>query len=80
MHGWAFAGGWNEARVLKSNTFEMEWPPGSGRKQSFPEIDRVGFFAIPEARKRMKETQHPFLDRLREKLAENDGLTREPGK
>jgi predicted NUDIX family NTP pyrophosphohydrolase len=80
VHGWAFAGDWDESRVLQSNTFEMEWPPRSGRRQSFPEIDRVGFFTIPEARKKMKETQHPFLDRLREKLARNDGRSCEPGK
>jgi predicted NUDIX family NTP pyrophosphohydrolase len=80
VHGWAFSGDWHESRVLKSNTFEMEWPPGSGRRQSFPEIDRVGFFTIPEACKKMKKAQHPFLDRLWEKLALNDDRSRDSEK
>lgn len=47
-----------------SNTFEMEWPPGSGRTQAFPEIDRVAWFDLPEARRRIMAAQAPFLDRL----------------
>jgi predicted NUDIX family NTP pyrophosphohydrolase len=64
VHAWAFRGDLDASQPLQSNTFELEWPPGSGRTQSFPEIDRAGFFSIPEARKKLKETQHPFLDRL----------------
>ena len=64
VHGWAFRGDWDESRPLRSNTFEMEWPPKSGKMLSFPEIDRVGFFSISEARKKLKEAQHPFLNRL----------------
>jgi predicted NUDIX family NTP pyrophosphohydrolase len=52
-----------------SNTFEMEWPPGSGRIQEFPEIDRVEWFDLPEARRRIKAAQAPFLDRLEAALA-----------
>jgi predicted NUDIX family NTP pyrophosphohydrolase len=51
-----------------SNTYEMEWPPRSGRMQSFPEIDRVEWFDLPEARRRLKTAQVPFLDRLLEAL------------
>jgi len=47
-----------------SNTYEMEWPPGSGSVQTFPEIDRVAWFDLPEARRRIKPAQAPFLDRL----------------
>src|SRR5262249_53920635 len=47
-----------------SNTFEMEWPPRSGRMQTFPEIDRVGWFVLDEAAKKIKAAQAPFLDRL----------------
>ena len=47
-----------------SNTFELEWPPGSGRIQAFPEIDRVEWFDLPQARTRIKAAQAPFLDRL----------------
>lgn len=64
VHAWAFEGDWSEAQTHVCNTFAMEWPPGSGRFQRFPEIDRVKFFRLPEARERLKDTQHPFLDRL----------------
>ena len=47
-----------------SNTFEMEWPPRSGRREVFPEIDRVGWFDPDEARRRVKASQIPLIDRL----------------
>ena len=50
--------------TLDSNPFEMEWPPKSGRKASFPEIDRAGWFGLGEAREKMIEGQRPLLDRL----------------
>jgi len=68
VHAWAFAGDWDETRPLQSNTFEIEWPPRSGKRQSFPEIDRAAFFPIPEAKRKLKEAQHPFLDRLQSVL------------
>jgi predicted NUDIX family NTP pyrophosphohydrolase len=49
---------------LKSNHFEMEWPPKSGKRQSFPEVDRAAWFAPAEARKKILPGQAPFLDRL----------------
>ena len=52
-----------------SNSFEMEWPPRSGRTQSFPEIDRVEWFDLDEARRKLKAAQVPFLDRLQPTLA-----------
>ncbi len=52
-----------------SNTFDLEWPPGSGVVQSFPEIDRVEWFELDEARRRLKAAQVPFLDRLEAALA-----------
>jgi len=64
VHAWAFPGEWDEARLLQSNLFELEWPPRSGKIQRFPEIDRAGFFSIRHARQKLKEAQHPFLDRL----------------
>jgi predicted NUDIX family NTP pyrophosphohydrolase len=64
VHAWAFPGDWEDFRPLQSNTFELEWPPSSGKIQHFPEIDRVAFFTITEARRKLKEAQHPFLDRL----------------
>ena len=47
-----------------SNTYELEWPPRSGRMQAFPEIDRVEWFHVDEARRRLKAAQVPFIDRL----------------
>jgi len=47
-----------------SNTFELEWPPGSGRLERFPEIDRVEWFGLGEARIRIKDAQVELLDRL----------------
>src|SRR5882672_8881963 len=57
VHGWAFAGDRDGSLPLKSNTFTMEWPPRSGRMVQVPEIDRAEFFAIPEARRKLKEAQ-----------------------
>ena len=67
--GWAVEGDLDPA-TASSNTFEMEWPPGSGRLQAFPEIDRVAWFGLAEARVRLKAAQVPFLDRLEEARAE----------
>lgn len=47
-----------------SNTFEFEWPPRSGQSITIPEIDRVAWFAPDEARRRIKESQIPLVDRL----------------
>jgi predicted NUDIX family NTP pyrophosphohydrolase len=47
-----------------SNTFELEWPRGSGRIQVFPEVDRVGWFPVAEARTKLLKGHRPFLDRL----------------
>jgi predicted NUDIX family NTP pyrophosphohydrolase len=62
-----------DAATLVSNSFEMEWPPRSGRKASFVEIDRAGWFALPEAHEKIIEGQRPFLDRLRDRLAGEAG-------
>jgi predicted NUDIX family NTP pyrophosphohydrolase len=53
---------------LKSNEFEMEWPPKSGRRQSFPEVDRAEWFAVKEAREKILPGQRSFIDRLLEWL------------
>ena len=50
--------------TLRSNVFEMEWPPNSGQMQSFPEVDRAGWFPLQQAREKIVEGQIPFLDRL----------------
>jgi predicted NUDIX family NTP pyrophosphohydrolase len=55
--------------ALDSNTFEMEWPPRSGRNVEFPEVDRADWFALEEARRKLLPAQGEFLDRLLEHLA-----------
>ena len=57
-----------DAEAIVSNTFEMEWPPRSGRSQAFPEVDRAGWFRLDEAREKLNPAQAPFLDRLRDLL------------
>jgi predicted NUDIX family NTP pyrophosphohydrolase len=49
---------------LQSNTFEIEWPPKSGRKRSFPEVDRAEWFAPDAARRKILAGQRPFIERL----------------
>lgn len=63
IHAWAFEGDCDPAS-LKSNTFTMEWPPRSGKKQEFPEIDRAEFFTLEEARKKINPGQVALLDTL----------------
>ena len=50
--------------TVHSNTFDMEWPPRSGRMASFPEIDRASWFTVAEARAKLLASLVPFLDRL----------------
>jgi predicted NUDIX family NTP pyrophosphohydrolase len=57
-----------DAAKVKSNLFEMEWPPKSGRMQSFPEVDRGAWFGIEEARERLHKHQVPILEELVAKL------------
>ena len=64
---WAAEGDLDAATAV-SNTFELEWPPRSGRVQEFPEIDRAAWFALDEARTKLVKGQVPFLDRLVEAL------------
>jgi len=54
--------------TFASNTFEIEWPPRSGRRQSFPEIDRIAYFVLPIAMKKIIAYQQPFLRELEECL------------
>jgi len=52
----------------ESNTFTVEWPPGSGRMRSFPEVDRAEWFTLQDARERINPAQVALLDRLAERL------------
>jgi predicted NUDIX family NTP pyrophosphohydrolase len=75
VHAWAIEGDLDPAKA-DSNSFVMEWPPRSGRQEVFSEIDRVAWFGPDEARRRLKPTQVPFVDRL-EKILAGDG---QPGR
>jgi len=63
VSAWAVEGDFDPA-VLVSNTFETEWPPRSGRKRSFPEVDRAAWFSPKEGRQMILAGQRPFIDRL----------------
>jgi predicted NUDIX family NTP pyrophosphohydrolase len=65
VHAFAMKGDLDVGTVV-SNTFAMEWPPKSGRTQTFPEVDRAEWFALPVARTKILEGQRPLLDRLEE--------------
>lgn len=50
--------------AFSSNMFEMEWPPHSGKHQSFPEVDRIAYFTLATARRKILPGQRPFLEEL----------------
>jgi predicted NUDIX family NTP pyrophosphohydrolase len=63
LHVWAIEGDCNPA-ALHSNLFEMEWPPGSGRTERFPEVDRGGWFDRPQALIKITSGQRPILEKF----------------
>jgi len=68
VHAFGAESDWDDSRPIQSNSFEMEWPPRSGRRQSFPEVDRAGFFPLSLAREKIKAAQIPLLERLAKEL------------
>jgi predicted NUDIX family NTP pyrophosphohydrolase len=68
VHAWAVRGDADPV-ALRSNTFEMEWPPKSGKLREFPEVDRAAWFGLDEARGKINPAQAEFLDRLAAELA-----------
>jgi len=70
IHAFAIEGDVDATKV-ESNLFEMEWPPHSGKMQSFPEVDRGAWFGIEEARERLHKGQLPILEELIARLGEN---------
>jgi len=65
---WAFEGDC-DADAIRSNTFTMEWPPGSGRQQEFPEVDRAAWFDLETAEEKILKGQLDFIRRIGEILA-----------
>jgi predicted NUDIX family NTP pyrophosphohydrolase len=72
VRGWAIAGDLDATRVT-SNTFELEWPPRSGKLIEIPEVDRAGWFALEAAREKINPAQVSLLDRLEQLLGSTDG-------
>jgi predicted NUDIX family NTP pyrophosphohydrolase len=70
IEAWAVETDWDPS-ALHCNTFEMEWPKGSGRLGAFPEVDRADWFAIAEAARRIIPGQRGFLDELQEQLGDS---------
>jgi predicted NUDIX family NTP pyrophosphohydrolase len=64
VHAWAFEAETEEPPPLRSNTFRLEWPPGSGIVTSFPEIDRAQYFDLLTARRKINAAQVAFIERL----------------
>ena len=69
IQAWAVAGDCDPG-AIRSNTFSLEWPPRSGRRQEFPEVDRAAWFTLAGAREKISQGQAGFLEELREKLGE----------
>jgi predicted NUDIX family NTP pyrophosphohydrolase len=67
VHAFAFEADFDLTRFA-SNAFEIEWPPKSGRRQSFPEIDRVAYFVLPVAMVKILPYQQPLLRELEQRL------------
>jgi len=67
VHGFAIEGDFDLAQFA-SNSFEIEWPPRSGRRQAFPEVDRAAWFDWAEAQVKILPGQRPILERLKAKL------------
>jgi predicted NUDIX family NTP pyrophosphohydrolase len=76
VHAWALEDDL-DPDMAHSNTFEIEWPPRSGRVATFPEVDRVAWFGPEEARRRIRQAQVPLLDRLEAALEEARGQVSE---
>jgi predicted NUDIX family NTP pyrophosphohydrolase len=72
VHAWASEGDFDPVS-LRSNTFTMEWPRGSGRVATFPEVDRTAWFPLDEARRRILKGQLPLLDELAARVSSRTG-------
>ncbi len=63
ISAWAFAGDC-DPEAIKSNTFLMEWPPHSGQRQEFPEVDRAAWFPADIAKEKILKGQRGFIEEL----------------
>ena len=65
VYAWAVRGDIDPATIV-SNTVQLEWPRGSGKQHTFPEVDKGGWFSLPAARQAINPAQVPLLDELEE--------------
>lgn len=72
VHAWVIEGDC-DAAAAKSNTFSMEWPPRSSQWQTFPEVDRAGWFPLEQADVKILTSQRPLLDQFRRLLKDHTG-------
>jgi predicted NUDIX family NTP pyrophosphohydrolase len=68
VHAWLIEADLDAAEIV-SNTFEIEWPPRSGRRQTYPEVDRAGWFDAATAAVKIHKGQRPILAEAIERLA-----------
>ena len=71
VYAWAFEGAWPEGKIPECNEITMEFPKGSGKSWTFPEIDRALMLPPAQARAKLRKEQTPFIDRLLERLERN---------
>jgi predicted NUDIX family NTP pyrophosphohydrolase len=64
VHAWAVEGEIDAAKI-RSNTFSLEWPPGSGKVREFPEVDRAEWFDLAAAREKINKGQRALLEQLK---------------
>ncbi len=77
VHAFALEADFDLAQFT-SNSFEIEWPPRSGTRRTFPEIDRIGYFGVDEAMRKILTYQQPFLRELLEKLGALEQTSQKP--
>jgi predicted NUDIX family NTP pyrophosphohydrolase len=75
VHAWAFEGDCDPTAIV-SNTFVMEWPPRSGRRQEFPEVDRAAWFPLEEAKRKLLSGQVGLIEELERSLAQEGNALR----
>jgi predicted NUDIX family NTP pyrophosphohydrolase len=78
VHAWAVRGDC-DAETIVSNRFSIEWPPRSGKRQEFPEVDRAGWFTMDVAKEKILKGQLGFLEELRRIVDEEPLSNRAPG-
>jgi predicted NUDIX family NTP pyrophosphohydrolase len=77
VHAFALEADFDVAQFA-SNSFEIEWPPRSGTRRAFPEIDRIGYFGIDEAMRKILTYQQPFIRELLEKIGTREYAVQTP--